>query len=376
MRIRRATEADLDPLATLEPRLFREAYVDQLRAEDLDAFIAEHLTAAHVAADLRDPTTTVFVAEDGDAIMGFATIRSAPPPVALDGGRPLALSMLYVDAAWHGRGVGPALMTEALGHASRDGHDVLWLTVWEHNARAIRFYAKHGFAVVGEDSFQLGSDVNRDLVMARRLDPHGATGSIRSICVFCGASAGMDPAYAEAAEAFGRLLAERGIDLVTGGGRVGLMGAVAGGALAAGGRVTGVIPRGLVDRELAHTGLTRLDVVDSLHERKARMAELADAFVALPGGLGTLEELAEVVSWAQLGLHRKPIGLLDVGGYWTPLLGWVDAAVTAGFVPPEHRALFRVASGGPELLGALQEQRGVASRWDGRGAPRDAAASG
>ena len=134
-------------------------------------------------------------------------------------------------------------------------------------------------------------------------------------------------------------LAERGIGLVYGGGRVGLMGAVADAALAAGGEVIGVIPQGLVDRELAHPGLTELHVVDTLHERKAVMADLADAFIALPGGLGTLEELAEVVSWAQLELHAKPIGLLEVGDYWTLLLAWLDMAVAEGFVAPAHRRL-------------------------------------
>ena len=134
-------------------------------------------------------------------------------------------------------------------------------------------------------------------------------------------------------------LAERGIGVVYGGGRLGLMGALADAALAAGGEVVGVIPRSLVDRELAHPGLTELRVVGSLHERKAQMADLADGFVALPGGLGTLEELAEVASWAQLELHGKPIGLLGLGGYWEPLLGWLDHAVAEGFIAPRHRRL-------------------------------------
>jgi uncharacterized protein (TIGR00730 family) len=162
---------------------------------------------------------------------------------------------------------------------------------------------------------------------------------LRSICVFCGSSPGHDPRYVTAAADVGERLAERGIQLVYGGGRRGLMGAVADAALAAGGRVVGVIPRGLVDRELAHPGLSELLIVDTLHERKARMAELADGFIALPGGLGTLEELAEVLSWAQLGLHAKPIGLLDVGGYFDPLLAYLDHAVAEGFVADRHRSL-------------------------------------
>jgi len=170
------------------------------------------------------------------------------------------------------------------------------------------------------------------------------------ICVFCGSSAGNDPAFAALARSVGEALARRGIGVVYGGGRVGLMGALADAALAAGGEVIGVIPQAMVDRELAHTGTTELRIVRTLHERKAVMAELSDAFIALPGGLGTLEELAEVVSWAQLGLHAKPIGLLGVGDYWTSLLGWLDGAVEAGFVPARHRALILEATDLGELL--------------------------
>ncbi|HEV8401436.1 MAG TPA: TIGR00730 family Rossman fold protein [Candidatus Limnocylindrales bacterium] len=162
---------------------------------------------------------------------------------------------------------------------------------------------------------------------------------MRRICVFCGASPGRRPAYLELATSVGSGLAARGIGLVYGGGRVGMMGAVADAALASGGDVIGVIPRGLVDRELAHPGVTELRVVETLHERKAVMSELADGFIALPGGLGTLEELAEVASWAQLGLHAKPIGLLGPDGYWDALAGWLDHAVDEGFVAPGHRAL-------------------------------------
>src|SRR5688572_19234075 len=139
---------------------------------------------------------------------------------------------------------------------------------------------------------------------------------LRRVCVFCGASPGNDAAFAALARAVGEGLARRGIGVVYGGGRVGMMGFVADAALEAGGEVIGVIPRGMVDRELAHRGATELRIVGTLHERKAVMAQLSDAFIALPGGLGTLEELAEVVSWAQLGLHAKPIGLLGVADYW------------------------------------------------------------
>lgn len=172
---------------------------------------------------------------------------------------------------------------------------------------------------------------------------------IRRVCVYCGANVGARPAYAEAARRLGRFLGERGLGLVYGGGNVGLMGVVADAALAAGAEVVGVIPRALVARELGHQGLTELRVVATMHERKAVMAELADAFVALPGGLGTLDELFEVMTWAQLGLHQKPIGLLDVDGFFAPLITYLDRAVTEGFVRAEHRAALTVASE-PEVL--------------------------
>jgi uncharacterized protein (TIGR00730 family) len=168
---------------------------------------------------------------------------------------------------------------------------------------------------------------------------------MKRVCVFCGSSPGNRDVYLEAARATGRALAERGIELVYGGGSVGLMGAVADAVLDAGGAVTGVIPRALELRELAHRRLTTLHVVGSMHERKARMAELADGFVALPGGMGTLEELAEILTWAQLGLHARPVGLLDAAGYYRPLIQFFDRAVAEGFLRPEHRRLLLV---GPE----------------------------
>ena len=182
--------------------------------------------------------------------------------------------------------------------------------------------------------------------------------------MFCGASPGNEPQYVAAARDVGAGLAGRGIGLVYGGGRVGLMGAVADAALEAGGEVIGVIPRGLVDRELAHPGLSELRVVDTLHERKAVMADLADAFIALPGGLGTLEELAEVVSWAQLELHTKPIGLLEVGDYWTLLLAWLDMAVAEGFVAPAHRRLVTRGDSLDGLLDAFSTWQAPPGRWE------------
>jgi uncharacterized protein (TIGR00730 family) len=177
---------------------------------------------------------------------------------------------------------------------------------------------------------------------------------VNRVCVFCGASSGRLPAYADAARAFGAALAGRGLGLVYGGGRVGLMGAVADAALAGGGEVVGVIPQELVDRELAHDGLTELHVVGSLHERKALMAELADAFVALPGGFGTLDELLEQLTWSQLGLHSKPIGLYEVEDYWRPLIALARHATAEGFVRESDLAQIAVGGDAEGLLDRLE----------------------
>ena len=165
---------------------------------------------------------------------------------------------------------------------------------------------------------------------------------MNSICVFCGSSPGNDPAYAEAAQRLGRILAESDTTLVYGGGHVGLMGVVADAALGAGGEVIGVMPRSLVDREIGHKGLTKLHVVGSMHERKSLMSELSDGFVALPGGNGTLEEFFEVLTWAQLGEHYKPCGLLNVAGYYDPLLKVFDQMVEKDFLKKEHREIVLV----------------------------------
>ncbi len=188
--------------------------------------------------------------------------------------------------------------------------------------------------------------------------------AMKRICVFCGSSPGRNPVHLEAAARMGRALAARGLGLVYGGGGVGLMGAVADAALAAGGEVVGVIPRALQLRELAHARLTALHVVGSMHERKAKMAELADGFVALPGGMGTLEEFAEVLTWAQLGLHVLPCGLLDVAGYYRPLISFFDEATAEGFVRPEHRRLVLVADDPDALLEQMERWKPPAiERW-------------
>jgi hypothetical protein len=177
---------------------------------------------------------------------------------------------------------------------------------------------------------------------------------LSSICVYCGSSRGAHPAFAEAARNLGTILGRQHITLVYGGGAVGLMGVLAGAALAAGGDVRGVIPRDLFRQDVPHQGLTELIEVDSMHDRKQKMFELADAFVALPGGLGTLEELTEIATWSQLGLHNKPIATLDVDGYWRHYHALLREAVSSGFMRPEHLALIVEVGDVDELLPALR----------------------
>jgi len=191
--------------------------------------------------------------------------------------------------------------------------------------------------------------------------------ALRSLCVFCGAHAGAQPEYAEAARATGRLLAEQRIRLIYGAGKIGLMGIVADSCLNAGGEVTGVIPEALVKHEVAHFGLTELRVVETMHQRKAMMADLADAFVALPGGIGTFEELFEIWTWSQLGLQRKAVGLLNVRGYYDHLIALADHAAREGFLRREHREMLLVDTEPGRLLDRLRAFTPVETpKWIGR----------
>jgi uncharacterized protein (TIGR00730 family) len=186
----------------------------------------------------------------------------------------------------------------------------------------------------------------------------------KRICVFCGSSSGNGEMYVRSAREVGGLLAARGIELVYGGGKVGLMGAVADACLGAGGRVTGVIPQLLVDKEVAHSGLTDLRVVQTMHERKALMADLADAFLALPGGYGTWDELCEVLTWSQIGIQRKGSAVLNVNGYYDPLLAMADRAVAEGFLRDVHRELLLTDTDPARLLDRLEKYVSpVVDKW-------------
>lgn len=178
---------------------------------------------------------------------------------------------------------------------------------------------------------------------------------VKALCVYCGSSSQVDPAHLAAAGETGRLAAERGIEIVFGGGHVGMMGALADGALAAGGQVTGIIPEILRIREAAHREVTNMIYVDSMHTRKRKMFERSDAFCVLPGGMGTLDEMFEIVTWKQLGLHDKPVIVANVQGYWTPLLALIEHQIAGGYVRPPHTRLFRVVERVTSVFDALEE---------------------
>lgn len=192
--------------------------------------------------------------------------------------------------------------------------------------------------------------------------------TLKSICVYCGSNPGADPAYAEAAQAVGQALAKAGLRLVYGGGQVGLMGILADAAIDAGGQVTGVIPSFLHHKEIAHPRVADMHIVETMHERKMMMAEKADAFIAMPGGLGTLEELFEMWTWSQLGRHQKPLGLLNVNGYWDQMLGFLDHMQAEGFVEARHREMLACENSPEAVIDALKshEYPGTIASLEGR----------
>jgi len=192
-----------------------------------------------------------------------------------------------------------------------------------------------------------------DIVVEQSRQPASKTDSVRRVAVYCGSAQGNSPVYLAEASVLGSAIAAAGLGLVYGGASVGLMGAVADAALAGGAEVVGVLPSVLFDREIGHTRLTSLERVDTMHQRKARMIELADAFLVLPGGYGTLEEILEAVTWAQLGLHAKPCILINTAGYWDGLLKFLDSAVAAGFLKPAYRELLQVAANAENAVGMV-----------------------
>jgi len=315
-------------------------------------------------------TRHTLVAVQDDRIIAFAELEE-------DG----HLDMFYVHKDAVGKGIG-ARLYKAIEQRARE-RDVTQIHT-EASITARPFFERQGFVVVSEQIVERGGVEMTNFAMDKpvqqtpeRMKPSVQSSSSgeepglrqpESICVFCGSGTGNDPAYVEAAEALGRLLAERGITLVYGGGHVGLMGVIADAALAAGGAVIGVMPKALVEREIGHRGLTKLHVVGSMHERKALMSDLSEGFIALPGGNGTLEEFFEVLTWAQLGEHEKPCGLLNAAGFYNPLLAVFDHMTKHGFVSEKHRELVLVEESPEPLLRAFEDYRPPGNpKWIDRG---------
>ena len=307
------------------------------------------------ALEQSQPDSAIFIAEDEtEGPVGFVHLETQVD--YFSGEKHGYVSDLAVSKSFEGRGVGRILLEAAEAWARSNGYRLLTLYVFSANARAKQVYERNGFQpelVKYVKEIRQNSKTN-DLNLGRpMLQTPKATSverPMKRICVFCGSSPGSRPKYLRAAHELGNALVRRNIELVYGGGRVGMMAEIALTVIKSGGKVIGVIPRDLVERGVALTELPDLRVVGSMHERKALMAELSDGFIALPGGLGTIEEFFEVVTWTQLGIHPKPCGLLNVNQYYDRLMDFLDHTVNEKFVELEHRSMILVDENPESLL--------------------------
>ncbi len=321
------------------------------------------------------------VIHEASGLPGFVGLRG-PMPLGLvtyqvNGS---SCEIVSLDALEERKGIGTALLRRVEDAARAAGCARLWLITTNDNLEALQFYQRRGFHVarvhpgaldasrrlkpelpeVGRHGIPLRDEIELEIRLGGAAPLWTGEGKRRGesrlarVCVYCGSSDAVGPEYREAAAAMGRALARRGITLIFGGGGTGLMGAVADAAMEAGGEVIGIIPETFNTPALAHTRLTELRVVGSMHERKAAMAEIGQAFIALPGGFGTLEELFEILTWAQIGLHSRPVGVLNALDYFQPLLNLIEHARAEGFIYNEHRALL-VCEADPEMLIARLE---------------------
>jgi uncharacterized protein (TIGR00730 family) len=307
------------------------------------------------------------VALQGDERVGLATY-------AFDGD---ACELVTLDAVKPLRGIGTALVDRLAQTAKEAGCTRIRLITTNDNLQALRFYQRRGFRLVrvhagalgvsrrlkpeipevGIDGIPLRDEMELELVLApeqKARETSASAGRLSRVCVYCGSSDDVRPEYLEGAAAMGQALARRGLTVIFGGGKTGLMGALADSALAAGGEVIGIIPEDFNTPALAHAHLSQLRVVASMHERKQRMAEIGDAFIALPGGFGTMEELFEILTWAQIGIHAKPVGILNTLGYFGPLLALIEHARAEGFIYDEHRSLLACEADPEALIARLE----------------------
>jgi hypothetical protein len=325
-------------------------------------------------------------------IIGLGAVHEAdrlPGLIAIRGGEPIGLAtytldgatcdLVTLDALEPLKGIGTALLEGVVQRARAAGCARVRLVTTNDNLQALRFYQRRGFRLarvhpgavdasrrlkpeipgVGWMGIPLRDEVELELRIEPAQEPsmrpsRAMLGRLSCACVYCGSSDDIRQEYREAAAAMGRALAQRGITVVFGGGKTGLMGTLADSALQAGGQVIGIIPEAFNTPTLAHANLSELQVVASMHERKKRMAEIGDAFIALPGGFGTLEELFEILTWAQIGIHAKPVGVLNALNYFTPLLSLIEHARAEGFIYDEHRALLACEADPVALIARLE----------------------
>jgi len=341
------------------------AWAERLLSEQWGSAWIVSRGALHEAARLPG-----FVASRGEELLGLVTYH-------LHGS---SCEIVSLDAAEAGKGIGTALLRRVHEVARSAGCARLWLITTNDNLEALQFYQRQGFHLarlhpdaleasrrlkpeipeVGRHGIPLRDELELELPLAEVEAGQGSQGQesrpgrLSRVCVYCGSSDAVRPEYREAAGAMGRALARRGVTVIFGGGGTGLMGAVADAAIEAGGQVIGIIPKSFNTRALAHSRLTELRVVASMHERKAAMAEIGEAFIALPGGFGTFEELFEILTWAQIGLHSKPVGILNALDYFRPLLTLIEHTRAEGFIYDEHRALLMSEADPERLISRLE----------------------
>lgn len=359
VHVRPSLLADREYISSLATRFSEFDLPDWRSADDIDR---TNRLSLQKALEEPEPGAAILVADDEtQGPVGFIHIQTQVD--YFSGEKHGYVADVAVSKTVEGRGVGRMLLEAAEAWARSNGYRLLTLYVFSANARARRVYERYGFQPelvkyvkpVGQNSNADDLKPGRAAVQTQQAAP--VASPMKRICVFCGSSPGSSPEYLRAAHELGNALVRRHVELVYGGGGVGMMAAIAQTVIRGGGKVTGVIPRDLVERGVALTGLADLRVVGSMHERKALMVELSDGFIALPGGLGTIEEFLEVVTWAQLGIHPKPCGVLNVKDYYGTLMDFLDHAVSESFVEADHRSMILVDEDSASLLRRLETYR-------------------
>ncbi len=359
VNVRSYLAADRETISALVTRFSEFDLPNWRSADEIDR---TNRLSLQKALEEPEPGAAILVAEDEtQGPVGFIHLQTQVD--YFSGEKHGYVADVAVSRSVEGTGIGRMLLEAAEAWARSNGYRLLTLYVFSANARARRIYERYGFRPelvkyvkpIGQNSKTNDLNVDRPALQTPQATP--VETPMKRICVFCGSSPGSSPEYLRAAHELGEALARRDVELVYGGGRVGMMAEIARTVIKAGGKVTGVIPRDLVERGVALTELPDLRVVGSMHERKALMAELSDGFIALPGGLGTVEEFLEIATWAQLGIHPKPCGILNVKNYYSALIDFLEHAGRENFVEPEHRSMILVDVDVEKLLRRLETYR-------------------